>query len=62
MKLGFIYAIDKPTNLYIQDLNIHTQNANGHLDIKIIIPVAEKKISQFINSNTTNIYTKDNYM
>ena len=46
--LGFNYTIEKPTKLYIQDLNINTQNATRHLDTKILIALASK-ISPFTN-------------
>ena len=49
LELGFNYTIEKPTKLYIQDLNIDTENGTRHLDTKILIALANKKISQFKN-------------
>ena len=49
LELGFNYAIEKTTKLYIQDLNIDTENATRHLDTKILIAMANKKISPFKN-------------
>ena len=49
LELGFNYAIEKPTKLYIQDLIIDTKNATRHLERKIHIAVANEKISQFKN-------------
>ena len=47
LELGFNYTIEKPTKLYIQDLNSDTENRTRHLDTKILIALANKKISQF---------------
>ena len=47
LELGFNYAIEKTTKLCIQDLNIDTENGTRHLDTKILIALANKKISQF---------------
>ena len=49
LELGFNYTIEKPTKLYIQDLNINTENGTRHHDTKILIALANKKISQFKN-------------
>jgi hypothetical protein len=54
-KLGLNYPIDKPVTQYIQDLIIDTENATTHLDTKILIALAHKKLSQILNSDTTNI-------
>ena len=43
--LRFYYAIEKPTNLYIQDLNIDTENDTRHLYIKILIAMQTRKIT-----------------
>ena len=47
LELGFNYTIEKPTELYIQDLNIDTENATRYLEPKILIAMANKKISPF---------------
>ena len=60
--LGFNYAIEKPTKLYIQELIIDTGNGTRHLDTKIIIALEIKKISPFKIQTQQTFYTKDNYM
>ena len=49
LELGFNYTIEKPTKLYMQDLNSDTENGTRQLDTKILIAVANKKISQLKN-------------
>ncbi len=59
--LGFNYAIEKPTKLYIQDWMIGTGNGTRHVDTEIIIAL-EQKISPFKIQTQQTFYTKDNYM
>ena len=59
--LGFNYAIEKPTKLYIQDWMIGTGNGIRHVDTEIIIAL-EQKISPFKIQTQQTFYTKDNYM
>ena len=56
--LGFNYATERSSELYIQGLIIDMENSTRHLDTKILIALANKKISPFRNSNTTNILHK----
>ncbi len=43
--LGFNYATEKSSELYIQGLIIDTENSTRYLDTKILIALANKKIS-----------------
>ena len=55
--LGFNYATEKSSELYIQGLIIDTENSTRYLDTKIHCFGKQKK-SPFTNSNTTNILHK----
>ena len=37
LELGFNYSNEKPTNKYVQELMIDTQNAVTHLDTKYLL-------------------------
>jgi hypothetical protein len=50
--------MNKPINQYTQDLIMDTEYDARHLDNKILIVLAHKKISQIKMSNTTNILLK----
>jgi len=54
--------MDRSIKLYIQDLNIDTVNTLRHLDTKIIIALAHKKISQIKPQTQQTLYTNDNYI
>ena len=48
LELGFNYTIEKPTKLYIQDLNINTQMLPDILTLKYLLLWQTKK-SPFTN-------------
>ena len=56
LALGFNYG--QTTKPIYQDLTMDTENAARHLDTKMFIVLAQKKMSQIKNSNTPNILLK----
>ena len=60
--LGFNYATEKSSELYIQGLIIDTENSTRYLDTKILIALANKKNLHSQTQTQQTFYTKDNYM
>ena len=62
LELGFNYAAERSSELYIQGLIMDMENSTRHLDTKILIALANKKYLHSETQTQRTFYTKDNYM